>query len=121
MKTFQKSGSFAKKPFGTRTSFGSKRGSSRDSAPAERFQATCNECHAACEVPFKPNGKKPVYCRNCYKGKEETGGYAPRAEARYSAAPTGALSADVTTLATKLDRLTAAIEAQTRAIIAASK
>lgn len=29
--------------------------------------ATCSHCGAACEVPFKPNGKKPVSCRDCYK------------------------------------------------------
>ena len=29
--------------------------------------ATCNECGARCEVPFKPNGRKPIYCSNCFK------------------------------------------------------
>jgi CxxC-x17-CxxC domain-containing protein len=31
------------------------------------FQATCAECGSACEVPFKPNGSKPVLCNNCFK------------------------------------------------------
>ena len=32
--------------------------------------ATCSSCGAACEVPFKPNGKKPIFCRNCFKKGE---------------------------------------------------
>jgi len=28
--------------------------------------ATCEKCHEQCEVPFKPNGRKPVYCSNCF-------------------------------------------------------
>jgi len=32
----------------------------------EMHTATCNKCRAACEVPFRPNGKKPVYCRDCF-------------------------------------------------------
>ncbi len=119
MKTFKKSAGFAKKPFGARTSYGAKRGFSRDDAPTERFQAVCNECHAACEVPFKPNGKKPVYCRNCYKGKEETSSFASPARRSYgerSAAPD-----QFAVLGAKIDRLTAAIEAQTRALSEAGK
>jgi CxxC-x17-CxxC domain-containing protein len=39
-----------------RPSFGEKR----------MFTATCSECGQKCEVPFKPNGEKPVYCSNCF-------------------------------------------------------
>ena len=38
--------------------------------------ATCNKCGASCEVPFKPNGKKPIYCRDCFR-KEEGHASAP--------------------------------------------
>ncbi len=34
--------------------------------PLEMFQATCASCGKSCEVPFRPNGKKPVYCRECF-------------------------------------------------------
>ena len=34
--------------------------------PREMHKATCAECKAECEVPFKPNGEKPVYCRDCF-------------------------------------------------------
>lgn len=29
--------------------------------------ATCDSCGMACEVPFRPTGEKPVYCRDCFK------------------------------------------------------
>ncbi len=46
-------------------------------------KATCSQCGAACEVPFKPNGKKPVMCRNCYR-PEEGGELSPRKDRRSS-------------------------------------
>ena len=33
----------------------------------EMFKAVCADCGDSCEVPFKPNGNKPVYCNNCFK------------------------------------------------------
>lgn len=36
----------------------------------ELFPATCADCGKQCEVPFKPNGKKPVLCKNCFGGGE---------------------------------------------------
>lgn len=33
-------------------------------------KAECSSCHAVCEVPFRPNGKKPIFCQNCYKREE---------------------------------------------------
>lgn len=29
-------------------------------------KATCADCGKSCEVPFKPNGKKPVLCSKCF-------------------------------------------------------
>ena len=31
----------------------------------EMHKATCAECKKECEVPFKPSGDKPVYCKEC--------------------------------------------------------
>lgn len=31
--------------------------------------AVCAECGAETEVPFKPSGEKPVYCRDCFQSK----------------------------------------------------
>jgi CxxC-x17-CxxC domain-containing protein len=39
------------------------------------YNAICSECEAPCEVPFRPSGNKPVYCRKCFvKGGEIKGG-----------------------------------------------
>jgi len=36
------------------------------------FEATCDKCGNRCEVPFRPTGEKPVYCRACF-GKNDGG------------------------------------------------
>ena len=59
---------------GSRPSFGG--GRERDS---QMYKATCAECSKSCEVPFKPNGQKPVYCKDCFvRDEEPRGGFAPR-------------------------------------------
>ncbi len=35
--------------------------------------ATCASCGNSCEVPFKPNGRKPVFCRDCFRKEEGAG------------------------------------------------
>ena len=35
----------------------------------EMFKATCSECNQECEVPFKPDPSRPVYCRECWAKK----------------------------------------------------
>ena len=32
----------------------------------EMHKAVCADCGQECEVPFKPDGTRPVYCRECY-------------------------------------------------------
>jgi CxxC-x17-CxxC domain-containing protein len=41
---------------------------SRESSfgPREMHKAVCADCGAECEVPFKPSGERPVYCRDCW-------------------------------------------------------
>lgn len=43
---------------GNRGSFGQDR---------QMFKATCAKCGKEAEVPFKPNGKKPVLCGDCFR------------------------------------------------------
>ncbi len=38
-------------------------------------KATCTSCGESCEVPFKPQGGKPVLCNACFKRPD---GAAPR-------------------------------------------
>jgi len=47
------------------------RGRRRDSDRSnfEMTKVTCDSCGAKCEVPFKPNSDKPVYCSDCFKKK----------------------------------------------------
>ena len=33
------------------------------------YKTTCTTCGAACEVPFRPDGSKPVLCRDCFAAK----------------------------------------------------
>ncbi len=51
-----------KKPFGNGGGFG---------GPKEMFSATCAQCGKPCEVPFRPSGDRPVYCRECFGGKSD--------------------------------------------------
>ncbi|HEU0051341.1 MAG TPA: CxxC-x17-CxxC domain-containing protein [Patescibacteria group bacterium] len=51
--------------FGAKKSWGG--GFDRDREGRAMYAAICAECGADCEVPFKPNGRKPVLCSNCFK------------------------------------------------------
>jgi CxxC-x17-CxxC domain-containing protein len=30
------------------------------------YRAVCADCRKDCEVPFKPTGERPVYCKDCF-------------------------------------------------------
>jgi CxxC-x17-CxxC domain-containing protein len=30
------------------------------------YKVICAECGKETEVPFKPDGRRPVYCKECY-------------------------------------------------------
>lgn len=67
---------------GGRGGFGGGRGGgfrrSFNQGPREMHKATCTECKKECEVPFKPTEGKPVYCKECYFKKKDSG-FTPRA------------------------------------------
>lgn len=50
-------GGGGQRPFQSRGGFGGH--------DKQRFEAVCADCGTTCEVPFRPNGKKPVYCKDC--------------------------------------------------------
>lgn len=91
------------------------------SGPKEMFEATCANCHKQCEVPFRPNGKKPVLCKDCFSvGKDS----APtRSFSRPESAPrpayrpemrergTDDMKAQIELLNTKIDALTRLVQA----------
>ena len=37
-----------------------------NSGPREMHDATCSDCGAETQVPFKPIEGRPVYCKDCY-------------------------------------------------------
>ncbi len=44
-------------------------------------KAICAECGKDCEVPFKPSGSRPVYCKECFS-KREGGSFEGRRDSR---------------------------------------
>jgi CxxC-x17-CxxC domain-containing protein len=43
-----------------------------DRGPREMHKATCAECNKECEIPFKPSGDRPVYCRDCFAKRKKS-------------------------------------------------
>jgi CxxC-x17-CxxC domain-containing protein len=39
----------------------------KDNFGREMHKVTCADCGQETEVPFKPDGARPVYCRDCYQ------------------------------------------------------
>lgn len=112
MTDFKKTKSFGNK-FGTRgraPGFGAHVSAARSS---EAHKTTCDGCHAMCEVPFVPNGKKPVYCRNCYKGKDTTTSFTGQPFTS-TESDSSDLKKQLSVLTTKLDKLITLLEAQSR-------
>lgn len=104
------------------------------SGPREMFEAECASCHKMTEVPFRPNGKKPVYCRDCFKPSDDRGerptfaaprfekkSFGPRREFTSSARPDARpdtriddLKRQVEAVNVKLDRLVSLLEDSAR-------
>ena len=64
---------------GGRPKFGNKFGSGRSGGDRsagrmELFSAVCSECKKSCQVPFRPTGDKPVYCRDCFNKQPQIPG-----------------------------------------------
>ena len=36
-------------------------------------KAICAECNKECEVPFKPREDRPVYCKDCFSKRKDSG------------------------------------------------
>ncbi|MGA2310361.1 MAG: CxxC-x17-CxxC domain-containing protein [Candidatus Bathyarchaeia archaeon] len=41
-------------------------------AEKEMHKAVCADCGKECEVPFKPDTSRPVYCRECWSKKRNS-------------------------------------------------
>jgi len=42
-------------------------GDKKDKFGRTLHRVKCSECGRETEVPFKPSGDRPVYCRDCYQ------------------------------------------------------
>ena len=114
MKTFSKNndrgGDWKRGP----SKFGSHSGPRPD---RPMFKAMCDACGEACMVPFKPNGSKPVYCRECFKKDENAPSYAAPRERSFDrgdrpAAPSAnnaKMEAQLSRIEAKLDELLEAL------------
>lgn len=59
-------------------SFGGGRDFNNRGEDRPMFKTVCSKCGKECEVPFKPTGSKPVFCRDCFR--EQGGNEARRPE-----------------------------------------
>ena len=41
------------------------------------FRATCADCQKECELPFKPSGDRPVYCKECFAKRKAGNAFKP--------------------------------------------
>ena len=74
-------GGFNNRSGGSRPSFPRKSfgGPGGDRGPVTMHDATCDECKRPCQVPFRPTGDRPIYCKNCFDkrgGGREAGRFA---------------------------------------------
>ena len=133
----KRGGGFNKGAF--RPSFGGGNGGGKSFGngrpPLEMFSATCASCNKMCEVPFKPNGKKSVYCKDCFaanggpahrEGSNDRGGerFAPRRDfdrprpfkpefRSETGGGIGELKRTIETMSSKLDKLVLLMSVQT--------
>ncbi len=65
------------KPFKRFEHFRSRENRDQGNSYRERklTQAVCADCHKECEVPFKPTGDRPVYCKDCFSRRRQGGSF----------------------------------------------
>ena len=47
-----------------------RRGGRSFGGPREMHKVTCAECGKETEVPFEPDGTRPVYCQECFRKRK---------------------------------------------------
>jgi len=52
--------------FGGNRNFGKRGFGDRQNSRPQMHNAICSNCGKECQVPFRPTGEKPVYCRECF-------------------------------------------------------
>ncbi len=116
MNDFKRNDRFGGKPAYRQTGA---RGGGFSRPQGQMHEATCAQCGKSCQVPFRPDGQRPIYCRDCFRGTDATEpqqSYQKRAPAPapvYQPKPTAqvpdpridALQRDVTKMQLKLDKI----------------
>jgi len=51
------------------------------------YKVICADCRKECEVPFRPSGDRPVYCKECYSKRKSSGTFKPRQDGRPKEGP----------------------------------
>lgn len=64
---FKRNNGFAGKSFGNPPGHRMASRTGRDGGAVTMHKTSCAQCGNSCEVPFKPNGKKPVLCGDCFR------------------------------------------------------
>jgi CxxC-x17-CxxC domain-containing protein len=98
--------------FGGRSDSWQKKPYDRTSDRAESYAAVCSECGKDCRVPFRPNGKKPVLCTNCFKkdGHANERSYGPMSRSAVPAGNDHAIQEQLRAINAKLDAILKVIE-----------
>lgn len=81
----------------------------------QMFDATCDNCGRACQVPFMPTSGKPVYCSDCFRTMRDDGdrggrnsNFAPRNDS----ASAGGSKKELVSINAKLDRIISLLQQQ---------
>ena len=101
----------APQKFGGGMDFGGDRRDSRGFEEKKLYKTTCDKCGVDTEVPFRPTGEKPVYCRPCFNKPEGTQNRFAAADNRHMAPSPRATdnSAELKSIHTKLDMIMKAL------------
>lgn len=51
------------------------------------YKAVCADCKKGCEVPFKPSGERPIYCKECFSKRKSIGSFRPGQNNRQASIP----------------------------------
>jgi CxxC-x17-CxxC domain-containing protein len=130
MAAFNRAKNFSKRDFGRPERRDSSRSGETDSRRSEgRFsrrdsgkpasrgsslefhEVTCDKCGKKCDVPFKPSGNKPVYCRECFNSNNSSES-SSRPSGRYesSSQSSSSSSGELDKINRKLDKIMRALK-----------
>ncbi len=79
----------------------------------EMHEVACDKCGKQCKVPFRPSGRKPIYCSDCFRSNGESdsrGSLGARREEKSAPSGGGISSEQFKQLNTKLDKILNVLE-----------